>query len=79
MNSGFCETRRRIRDFERGTFRLATVDVFPASKAVSGGPMIISKGRLCERRSMPRWGRAETTRRALALPRYPTIKLSAGN
>jgi oxalate decarboxylase len=37
--------QRAVRDFEGGTFRLATVDEFPASKTMSGGLMIIEKGK----------------------------------
>jgi oxalate decarboxylase len=33
------------RDFEGGTFRLATIDEFPASKTMAGGLMTISKGK----------------------------------
>ena len=36
---------KAARDFEGGTFRLATVDEFPASKSMSGGLMIINKGK----------------------------------
>ncbi len=36
---------RAARDFEGGTFRLATVDEFPASKTMSGGLMIINKNK----------------------------------
>lgn len=36
---------KAARDFEGGTFRLATVDEFPASKTMSGGLMIINKGK----------------------------------
>jgi oxalate decarboxylase len=36
---------KAARDFDGGTFRLATVDEFPASKTMSGGQMIINKGR----------------------------------
>jgi oxalate decarboxylase len=37
--------QKAVRDFEGGTFRLATVDEFPASKTMSGGLMIIEKGK----------------------------------
>jgi oxalate decarboxylase len=37
--------QRAIRDFDGGTFRLATVDEFPASKTMSGGLMVITKGK----------------------------------
>jgi oxalate decarboxylase len=37
--------QRAARDFDGGTFRLATVDEFPASKTMSGGLMIIEKAR----------------------------------
>jgi oxalate decarboxylase len=36
---------KAARDFEGGTFRLASVDEFPASKTMSGGLMIINKGK----------------------------------
>ena len=36
--------QRAVRDFEGGTFRLATIDEFPASKTMSGGLMLINKG-----------------------------------
>jgi len=36
---------KAAREFAGGTFRLATVDEFPASKTMSGGLMIINKGR----------------------------------
>ena len=35
---------RAVRDFEGGTFRLATVDEFGASKTMSGGLMVIKPG-----------------------------------
>ena len=35
---------RAVRDFEGGTFRLATVDEWPVSKSMSGGVMIIKPG-----------------------------------
>jgi len=35
---------RAVRDFEGGTFRLATVDEWPISKSMSGGVMIIKPG-----------------------------------
>jgi oxalate decarboxylase len=35
---------RAVRDFDGGTFRLATVDEFPASKSMSGGIMVIKPG-----------------------------------
>ncbi|MGD0108876.1 MAG: cupin domain-containing protein [Rhodopila sp.] len=35
---------RAVRDFEGGTFRLATVDEWPASKTMSGGVMTIKPG-----------------------------------
>ena len=35
---------RAARDFEGGTFRLASVDEFPASKTMSGGLMVIKPG-----------------------------------
>ena len=37
--------KRAVRDFDGGTFRLATVDEFPASKTMSGGLMVIEKGK----------------------------------
>ena len=37
--------KRAVRDFDGGTFRLASVDEFPASKTMSGGLLTISKGR----------------------------------
>jgi oxalate decarboxylase len=36
---------RAVRDFEGGTFRLASVDEFPASKTMSGGLMVIKPGK----------------------------------
>jgi oxalate decarboxylase len=36
---------KAARDFDGGTFRLASVDEFPASKTMSGGLLIINKGR----------------------------------
>ena len=36
--------QRAVRDFEGGTFRLATIDEFPASKTMSGGLIIIKPG-----------------------------------
>jgi oxalate decarboxylase len=36
---------KAARDFEGGTFRLASVDEFPASKTMSGGLMVINKGK----------------------------------
>ena len=36
---------KAARDFEGGTFRLASVDEFPASKTMSGGLLTVSKGR----------------------------------
>jgi mannose-6-phosphate isomerase-like protein (cupin superfamily) len=36
---------KAAREFEGGTFRLASVDEFPASKTMSGGLMIINKGK----------------------------------
>ena len=35
---------RAVRDFDGGTFRLATVDEWPVSKAMSGGLMVIKPG-----------------------------------
>ena len=35
---------RAVRDFDGGTFRLATVDEWPISKAMSGGLMVIKPG-----------------------------------
>ena len=35
---------RAVRDFDGGTFRLATVDEFPAQKTMSGGRMTLAKG-----------------------------------
>src|SRR5260370_7725746 len=35
---------RAVRDFEGGTFRLATVDEWPISKSMSGGVMTIKPG-----------------------------------
>jgi oxalate decarboxylase len=35
---------RAVRDFEGGSFRLATIDEFPASKTMSGGLMVIKPG-----------------------------------
>jgi oxalate decarboxylase len=35
---------RAVRDFDGGTFRLATVDEFPAAKTMSGGVMTIKPG-----------------------------------
>ncbi len=35
---------RAVRDFDGGTFRLATIDEFPASKTMSGGLMTIKPG-----------------------------------
>jgi len=37
--------QKAVRDFEGGTFRLASIDEFPASKTMSGGLMIIEKGK----------------------------------
>ena len=37
---------RAVRDFDGGTFRLATVDEFPAQRTMSGGRMTIAKGGL---------------------------------
>ncbi|HKA42682.1 MAG TPA: cupin domain-containing protein [Burkholderiales bacterium] len=37
--------QRAAREFEGGTFRLATVDEFPASRTMSGGLMTIGKGK----------------------------------
>src|SRR6201993_4689411 len=37
--------QKAVRDFEGGTFRLASVDEFPASKTMSDGLMVIEKGR----------------------------------
>src|ERR1700741_4001920 len=37
--------QKAVRDFEGGTFRLSSVDEFPASKTMSGGLMIIEKGK----------------------------------
>src|SRR5690349_9719395 len=34
---------KAARDFAGGTFRLATIDEFPASKTMSGGLMVINK------------------------------------
>jgi oxalate decarboxylase len=36
---------KAMRDFEGGTFRLASVDEFPASKNMSGGQMVIKSGK----------------------------------
>jgi oxalate decarboxylase len=36
--------QRAVREFDGGTFRLATVDEFPASKTMSGGLMVIKPG-----------------------------------
>jgi oxalate decarboxylase len=36
---------KAARDFAGGTFRLATIDEFPASKTMSGGLMVINKGK----------------------------------
>jgi len=36
---------KAARDFEGGTFRVASVDEFPASKTMSGGLMIVNKGK----------------------------------
>ncbi|MBV8094957.1 MAG: cupin domain-containing protein, partial [Acetobacteraceae bacterium] len=36
---------RAARDFEGGTFRLASIDEFPASKTMSGGLMVIKPGK----------------------------------
>ncbi|MFX8164694.1 hypothetical protein ABTL04_20410, partial [Acinetobacter baumannii] len=35
---------RAVRDFDGGTFRLATVDEWPVSKTMSGGVMTIKPG-----------------------------------
>lgn len=35
---------RAVREFEGGSFRLATVDEFPASRTMSGGVMVIKPG-----------------------------------
>ena len=37
---------RAVRDFDGGSFRLATVDEFPASKTMSGGLMVIKPGEM---------------------------------
>ena len=37
--------QKAVRDFEGGTFRLASSDEFPASKTMSGGLMVIEKGK----------------------------------
>jgi len=37
---------RAVRDFDGGTFRLATVDEFPAQRTMSGGRMTLDKGGL---------------------------------
>ena len=37
---------RAVRDFDGGSFRLATVDEFPASKSMSGGLMVIKPGEM---------------------------------
>jgi oxalate decarboxylase len=37
---------RAVRDFDGGTFRLATIDEFPAQKTMSGGRMTLSPGGL---------------------------------
>ena len=37
---------RSVRDFDGGSFRLATVDEFPASKSMSGGFMVIKPGEM---------------------------------
>ncbi len=37
---------RAIRDFDRRTFRLATVDEFPAQKTMSGGLMVLKPGQM---------------------------------
>jgi len=36
--------QKAVRDFEGGTFRLASVDEFPASRTMSGGLMVIKSG-----------------------------------
>jgi oxalate decarboxylase len=49
----FCILERRadpstraVRDFDGGSFRLATVDEFPASRTMSGGLMVIKPGEM---------------------------------
>src|SRR5499427_6889202 len=37
--------QKAVRDFEGGTFRLTSVDEFPASKTMSGGLMVIRSGK----------------------------------
>ena len=37
---------RAVRDFDGGSFRLATIDEFPASKSMSGGLMVIKPGEM---------------------------------
>jgi oxalate decarboxylase len=37
---------RAVREFEGGSFRLATIDEFPASKSMSGGVMVIKPGQM---------------------------------
>jgi oxalate decarboxylase len=37
---------RAVRDFDGGSFRLATVDEFPASRTMSGGLMVIKPGEM---------------------------------
>jgi len=37
--------QRAVRDFEGGSFRVASIDEFPASKTMSGGQMVIKSGK----------------------------------
>jgi len=45
VNRRLLRDPKAARDFEGGTFRLATVDEFPASKRMSGGLMVINKAK----------------------------------
>ncbi len=44
INSGLTRDPKAVREFEGGTLRIATSDVFPASKSIAGGVMTLKPG-----------------------------------